>query len=156
MLADALVAASDEQPDAIVDVATLTGAQVVALGHRIAGLMGDDELVAKVRAAADARRRGDLADAAARQPAAALKSDVADLANTKLGMTVPRHAARRRVPPAVRGTRDGSDDARSPGLTSTSPGRRNNSGARLGIHGTGATGVAVRTLVRLGEQLAAG
>ncbi len=52
VMADALAAASDEQPDAIVDVATLTGAQVVALGHRIAGLMGDDELVERVRTAA--------------------------------------------------------------------------------------------------------
>jgi len=54
VLADALVMASDARPAAIVDLATLTGACKVALGDRIAGLMGnDDELIGKVRAAAD-------------------------------------------------------------------------------------------------------
>ncbi|HEY8547832.1 MAG TPA: leucyl aminopeptidase [Acidimicrobiales bacterium] len=55
VLADALVMASDARPSAIVDLATLTGACKVALGDRIAGLMGnDDGLIEKVRAAADA------------------------------------------------------------------------------------------------------
>ncbi|MGH9153578.1 MAG: leucyl aminopeptidase, partial [Acidimicrobiales bacterium] len=54
ILADALALAAEEGPDAIVDLATLTGAQVVALGRRISGLMGSDEaLVDRVRAAAD-------------------------------------------------------------------------------------------------------
>lgn len=54
VLADGLSLASELQPDAIVDVATLTGACVVALGGQIAGVMGnDDGLVARVRAAAD-------------------------------------------------------------------------------------------------------
>lgn len=42
VLADALSLASEELPDAIVDVATLTGACHVALGNRVAGLMGSD------------------------------------------------------------------------------------------------------------------
>jgi leucyl aminopeptidase len=41
ILADALVLASEGEPDAIVDLATLTGACMVALGNRIAGLMGN-------------------------------------------------------------------------------------------------------------------
>jgi len=53
VLADALVLAAEEGPDEIIDVATLTGHMVVALGDKIAGLMGDDELVADLRAAAD-------------------------------------------------------------------------------------------------------
>ncbi len=53
VLADALVLASREQPDAIVDIATLTGAAVVALGHRTAALMGnDDELQGEIATAA--------------------------------------------------------------------------------------------------------
>jgi leucyl aminopeptidase len=43
VLADAIVAAGHENPDAIVDVATLTGAQVLALGHRTAAIMSNDE-----------------------------------------------------------------------------------------------------------------
>ena len=54
ILADALSLASEEKPDAIVDIATLTGAVTVALGDKIAGLMGtDDAWNTQVRAAAD-------------------------------------------------------------------------------------------------------
>ena len=52
VLADALSLASEAKPDAIVDLATLTGACMVALGPRIAGLMGrDDAFLAQVEAA---------------------------------------------------------------------------------------------------------
>ncbi|MCU1429132.1 MAG: putative cytosol aminopeptidase [Actinomycetia bacterium] len=54
ILADALSLAVDEKADAIVDIATLTGACMVALGDKVAGLMGsDDPWVAQVRDAAD-------------------------------------------------------------------------------------------------------
>ncbi|HEX7354862.1 MAG TPA: leucyl aminopeptidase [Mycobacteriales bacterium] len=43
VLGDALVRAGEDSPDAIVDIATLTGAQVVALGQRTAGLMSNDD-----------------------------------------------------------------------------------------------------------------
>ncbi|MEK2475293.1 leucyl aminopeptidase [Streptomyces noursei] len=43
VLADALTRASEEAPDAIVDVATLTGAMVLALGHRHFGIMANDD-----------------------------------------------------------------------------------------------------------------
>jgi leucyl aminopeptidase len=43
VLGDALVHASELEPDAIVDIATLTGAAVVALGERIGVLMASDD-----------------------------------------------------------------------------------------------------------------
>ncbi|MGW7421014.1 leucyl aminopeptidase [Streptomyces sp. NPDC054813] len=43
VLADALWAASAEKPDAIVDVATLTGAMMLALGSRTFGVMANDD-----------------------------------------------------------------------------------------------------------------
>ncbi|MGW7379401.1 leucyl aminopeptidase [Streptomyces sp. NPDC054794] len=43
VLADALWAASAEKPDAIVDVATLTGAMMMALGSRLFGIMANDD-----------------------------------------------------------------------------------------------------------------
>jgi leucyl aminopeptidase len=53
VLADGLSLAVEEGVDAIVDLATLTGACVVALGHAIAGLMGNDAgWVGQVEAAA--------------------------------------------------------------------------------------------------------
>ena len=59
ILADALSLASEAKPDAIVDVATLTGASVAALGPKIAALMtNDEEFGEKVAgAAADAGER---------------------------------------------------------------------------------------------------
>jgi leucyl aminopeptidase len=55
VLADGLAMATEAEPDAIVDLATLTGACMVALGTRIAGLMGNDEgFVGQVQAAAAA------------------------------------------------------------------------------------------------------
>jgi leucyl aminopeptidase len=54
VLADAIVKATEDKPDVIVDVATLTGACQVALGDRVAGLMGnDDELISSVKAAGE-------------------------------------------------------------------------------------------------------
>ena len=43
VLADGLVAASEDLPDVLVDVATLTGAQVVALGTRVSAVMSPDD-----------------------------------------------------------------------------------------------------------------
>ena len=54
VLADALHYAARYEPNAVVDLATLTGACVVALGSACCGLMGnDDKLIAKVRAAGE-------------------------------------------------------------------------------------------------------
>lgn len=42
ILADALALAAQQDPQAIVDMATLTGAVVIALGSKVAGIMGND------------------------------------------------------------------------------------------------------------------
>lgn len=47
VLADGLSLAAELSPDAIVDVATLTGAQVVALGTGIAAVLGNDDALMK-------------------------------------------------------------------------------------------------------------
>ncbi len=54
ILSDALAYAAEQGPDAIVDLATLTGACVVALGHHATGAMGNDEaLLALMREAGE-------------------------------------------------------------------------------------------------------
>jgi len=54
ILADGLSLAAEEKPDAVIDLATLTGACVVALGLKVAGLMGnDDRWIGQVREAAE-------------------------------------------------------------------------------------------------------
>jgi leucyl aminopeptidase len=53
ILADALAYGLEQfQPDCVIDVATLTGAVIVALGHHHSGLLGNnDELVSRILAA---------------------------------------------------------------------------------------------------------
>jgi leucyl aminopeptidase len=55
VMADALVLATEERPDAIVDIATLTGACMRALGTEVAGVLGNDQaLVDRVVSAGEA------------------------------------------------------------------------------------------------------
>ncbi|WP_419944746.1 leucyl aminopeptidase [Candidatus Poriferisodalis sp.] len=59
VLADGLSLAVEEEPDLVVDLATLTGACLVALGDKYAGLMGNDPAAIE-RAQAAARAAGEL------------------------------------------------------------------------------------------------
>jgi leucyl aminopeptidase len=82
-LADALVYASKLEPDAIVDLATLTGACVIALGEEIAGLWSNSDLLADgllsgARSGGEALWRMPLQSSYK----AGLKSKLADLKNT--------------------------------------------------------------------------
>jgi leucyl aminopeptidase len=82
-LADALTFGLRLQPDAIVDLATLTGACVVALGPHVAGVMSNDEALADewlgaATAAGEDMWRLPLPPRLADQ----LKSEVADMRNT--------------------------------------------------------------------------
>ncbi len=55
VLADAISVAADLKPEAIVDIATLTGACVVALGHALSAVMGNrHQLVDQLKKAGDA------------------------------------------------------------------------------------------------------
>ena len=83
ILADALAYASEQDPDVIVDVATLTGGIMVALGTRMSGLFAnDDDLCAELMAASDvtgeALWRMPIADEFKKD----LDSDVADIKNS--------------------------------------------------------------------------
>jgi leucyl aminopeptidase len=149
VLADALVAAAEDDPDAIVDVATLTGAARIALGGRTAGIMAnDDDLLAKVH---DATKR--TGEAAWPMPLPddlrrGLDSQVADIANVDNarlgGMLVAGIFLREFVEP---GRRWAHLDIAGPAYNESGP---------FGYTPKGATGFAVRTLVQLVEDLAAG
>ncbi len=83
VLADALGRACTDEPDLIVDVATLTGACVVALGNQTAGLMASDEetadrLLDAAEIAGEALWHLPIPDEARDR----LKSEVADLRST--------------------------------------------------------------------------
>ena len=82
-LADALVYACKLEPDAVVDLATLTGACVIALGSEIAGLWSSsDGLSQSLQAAAAAGGEALWPMPLRSSYKAGLKSPVADLKNT--------------------------------------------------------------------------
>ena len=81
VMADALVAATEEKPDVVLDIATLTGAQVVALGDRVSAVMGRDDVRAEVVDAADRAGEPFWPMPLPAELRAGLKSQVADLSN---------------------------------------------------------------------------
>jgi leucyl aminopeptidase len=82
VLADGLSLAAELQPDAIIDLATLTGAAVVALGGSIAGLFGNDQaLVDKVREAGSRAGEATWQLPLAKEYRSHIKSEVADMKN---------------------------------------------------------------------------
>ena len=86
ILADALALAAEDKPDAVVDVATLTGACMVALGDKIAGLMGNgDAWNEQVQAAADAVGEPVWPLPMPTEYRKLLDSEVADLRNISTG-----------------------------------------------------------------------
>ncbi len=85
VLADGLVAASREQPDVLIDVATLTGAISVALGNRHTGVMGDDVAVGEYLAAAERAGEPAWPLPLPEHMEEELDSPIADLQNAKIG-----------------------------------------------------------------------
>ena len=150
VLADAIVAAAEQKPDAIIDVATLTGAQVVALGPRVAGVMGnDDSLREEVLRGAE-----EAGDDAWPMPLPAhlrsgLDSPVADLANVSMKREGGMLSAGLFLKEFVGERADGSPlpwahiDIAGPAF--------NEGGAFDHVH-KGGTGAAVGTLLRLLEN----
>ena len=151
VLADGLSMASEESPDYIVDVATLTGAATVALGNRYAGLMGDEKAIKKVQDAA--ATSGELVwhMPLPDELRPLLNSDVADIANVKIGnraggMLIAGLFLREFV---------GTEGKNAPSWAHLDiAGPANNDGAAYGHTPKGATGVTVRTLVQLARDLA--
>ncbi len=155
VLADAIVAASQTEPDVIVDVATLTGAQMVALGNRVSAIMSnDDDLRDRVHRVAD--RVGEQFWPMPLPPElrASMDSPVADIANIGErfgGMLVAGLFLKEFV-----GQRAGADGTAGqiPWAHLDIAGPAFNVGSAHGYTPVGGTGVAVRTLLGLAEELA--
>jgi leucyl aminopeptidase len=154
VLADGLSAASEEKPDMIVDVATLTGAATIALGNRYAGLMGTAQAISAVEAAAF-----DAGELVWHMPLPAelrrlLDSELADIANVKIGnraggMLIAGLFLREFV-----GFSDKRNEHKIEWAHLDIAGPANNDAAPYGFTPKGATGVMLRTLVALAEGMA--
>ncbi len=146
VLADGLSLAVEWEPDLIVDVATLTGAAMVALGREIAALFGNgDEPIAAVKAAAE--RAGERVW---EMPLPAdyrknIDSEIADMKNTG-----PRHGG---AIHAALLLEEFVGDVPWAHLDIAGPARAEKTD---GYVTAGGTGFGVRTLVALAEDLAAG
>ncbi len=82
VLGDGICLAGEAKPDAIVDIATLTGAQMVALGARVAGIMANDDTFRdRVGSAAAASGESAWAMPLPTDLRSQLDSSVADLAH---------------------------------------------------------------------------
>lgn len=82
VMADALVLAVEEHPDAIVDIATLTGATLVSLGTLVAPVMGNDaDVVAQIKAASAATDESVWELPLEKRYRKLLDSDIADISN---------------------------------------------------------------------------
>ncbi|WP_461030572.1 leucyl aminopeptidase, partial [Streptomyces sparsus] len=148
VLADALTRACEESPDAVVDVATLTGAMVLALGNRMFGIMSNDEAFrAEVHETAD-----DAGEQAWQMPLPVelrkgMDSPVADIANMGERMGGGLVAGLFLKEFVSEGTPWAHLDIAGPAFNESGP---------FGYTPKGGTGSAVRTLVRLAERTADG
>jgi len=146
ILADAIARACEDKPDVLLDAATLTGAQLVALGARTGGVMGNDDALRQSVVAAAGR----AGEAMWPMPLPAelrkgLDSEVADLLNTgprEGGMLTAGLFLQEFVADGVRWVHL---DIAGPAY---------NSGQAYGYTPQGGTGAAVRTFVQVLEDLA--
>ncbi|MGH3485526.1 MAG: leucyl aminopeptidase, partial [Nocardioidaceae bacterium] len=149
VLADALVVATEAKPDLIVDVATLTGPCIVALGKRTAGVMSNDDALRDAIPAA-ALRAGEPMwplPIAEEMKAKIHSSSIADI--------------RQHNPDPVGGAlfaaaflREFVGDHRWAHLDIAGPAF--NDGDPFGYTPKGGTGASIRTLIRLAQEFADG
>jgi leucyl aminopeptidase len=147
IMADAIVRACEDGPDVVLDAATLTGAQLVALGARTTGVMANDDALRT--AVLDAAGRAGEPSWGMPLPAElrkGLDSEIADIVNTgprEGGMLTAGLFLQEFV---AEGVRWAHLDIAGPSF---------NSGEAYGYTPHGGTGAAVRTFVQLLEDLAA-
>ncbi|WP_055489685.1 leucyl aminopeptidase [Streptomyces sp. TP-A0356] len=148
VLADALWAASEERPDAIVDVATLTGAMMLALGNRTFGIMANDEAFrTAVHEAAEEVGEDSWPMPLPEHLRKGMDSPTADIANMGERMGGGLVAGLFLKEFVGEGIPWAHLDIAGPAFNEQGP---------FGYTPKGGTGSAVRTLVRLAELTAAG
>lgn len=154
VLADGLVAASEEHPDTIIDVATLTGAATISLGTRYAAVMGSDSAVESVIDAAS--HAGELLwpMPLPAELRANLSSDVADIANANPGNSAAGMLlAGVFLKEFVGHVSEDPDSPTIPWAHLDIAGAAKGQSAPYGYTGKGPTGVSVRTLVQWAEDI---
>ncbi|MDL5350264.1 leucyl aminopeptidase [Microbacterium sp. zg-YB36] len=154
VMADGLVAASRERPDVLVDIATLTGAIIVALGTRHTGVMGEDAAVQAFLAAADRAGEPAWSLPLPEHMKEELDSPIADLQNSKIGDSAGGSMfAALFLQHFIGPVSDEPDAAPIPWVHLDIAGSGWNKGSGFGATDKGPTAAAVRSLI---EFVAAG
>jgi leucyl aminopeptidase len=147
ILADAIVRACEDDPDYLIETSTLTGAQTVALGARIPGVMGSDDFRDRVARISQEEGENAWAMPLPDELKDDLKSSVADLANVSAqrfaGMLVAGVYLREFVADDVQWVHI---DVAGPAYNASGP---------WGYTGKGGTGVPTRTMFAVLEDIAA-
>ncbi|WP_345555119.1 leucyl aminopeptidase [Streptomonospora halophila] len=148
VMADALVRAHEDSPDLIVDVATLTGAQLVALGTRVFAVMANDDGVREDVVAA-ATQAGEQSwpmplPAELRKGLDSAVADIANVAGERWGGMLSAGVFLKEF--VADGTAWAHLDIAGPAF---------NQGGPFGYTPKGGTGAATRTLVRIAENRSA-
>ncbi|MCY0926567.1 leucyl aminopeptidase [Streptomyces sp. H27-H1] len=148
VLGDALTKASEENPDAIIDVATLTGAMVMALGDRTFGIMAnDDAFRTSIHEIAEEVGEASWPMPLPEDLRKTMDSPTADIANMGVRMGGGLVAGLFLQEFVGEGITWAHLDIAGPAF---------HEGAPYGYTPKGGTGSAVRTLVRLAERTATG
>jgi len=153
VLADGITAASENRPDLIVDVATLTGAARIALGARYTGLMGSAVGVAALEAASESAGEPAWAMPLPKELRASLDSPVADLQNSKVGSTFGGMLVGGWFLSEFVGNK--KDGSKLDWAHLDIAGPADNEGSPYGYTPSGPTGAMVRTLINLAEAMSA-
>ena len=153
VLADGLILASEQKPDLIVDVATLTGAARVALGVRYSGLMGNEAGVDLLKGASS--RSGELLwhMPLAEELRTLLHSDTADMINSKLGNPTGSMMVGGLFLKEFVGSSDNEGKESIAWAHIDIAGSANNEVAPYGYLSKGSTGVMLRTLIETARAL---
>jgi leucyl aminopeptidase len=149
ILADAIVRAQEDDPDYLFETSTLTGGQVISLGKRIAGVMGDSDLCERVRLAGDAVGEPAWPMPLPDEVRKGMDSEVADISQVNAGMDRAGHMLQ-----GGAFLREFIDEGRAWAHIDIA-GPAYNSGDPTGYLPKGGTGVPVRLLVHLVEDIAA-
>lgn len=153
VMADGLSLASEQYPDAIIDIATLTGAAIVSLGRRTAGVMGDADLVAQIAAAGDVTGEKHWPMPLPSELRGLLDSKFADLANVSAGVRDGGMLVAGVFLNEFVGNQRNSSK-KIPWAHLDIAGTGTNNGPGYGSIGDGGTGASVRTLLTVLEQFA--
>ncbi|THV43288.1 leucyl aminopeptidase [Glycomyces buryatensis] len=145
VLADAMSRALEDEPDALYDVATLTGGQVVALGKRTFGLMGTDSETELVRRIGDQTGERGWPMPFPEDIVKLMDSSIADVAQCATGLKRDAHM----IQGGVFLSKFVPDEVPWAHLDIAGPA---DSDSSYGYVSKGASGVPVRTLVALLEE----